>query len=228
MGNKKLFVGFILALLCGNAVDAATEAVKDCHVGADPWKLGRQVNSEKEKEYRLNESLEVVSLNSKGKPSSRCRLTANESTIVIPNGFDPSVDHPGLPVDQLPWIKGCGNPIVSKFTLTDPPAPVAGRVVVATVGTQCHDGDRSGTYQIINGQLACLLDGVTQLPVRYTEERQYHPSVSEVTYDDRRVVRRARNQFCPAHYDSLGMLIPEGFRHDIRTNGICRCGSPGC
>lgn len=54
------------------------------------------------------------------------------------------------------------------------------------VGTPCPgDGYRSATYQMINGQLACLLDGV----VRVTES--YHRPEPEVVYVDR-VIREER------------------------------------
>lgn len=208
---------------CGSAATAAT---KDCKVGASPWRDGRQVNPATEKEYRLDASQEFDNLNKKGK-TVRCNLAARESTIVMPNGFDPSVDHPGLPVEQLAWIKGCGNPIVSKFKFKfaikspAPAAPVVATPVVPIVvplpvvvaqpaltreGTECHDGERRGAHEMRSGQMACVLYGVTNtssVSVQAREHvivRQYRQSEPEVVYVDRRVYE-PQFQEEPMYYD---------------------------
>ena len=114
----KLFVWMVLFLsvsVSGNS--SAATPVKDCNVGANPWYPGRQVDVTKEIEYRIVNPLEVNSLSKGDKASGPCRLLPEVSTVLIPIGFDPSVDHPGLSVKELPWIKRCGNPIVSKFSI---------------------------------------------------------------------------------------------------------------
>lgn len=228
----KFIIGFILAVLVGSANGAP--AVKDCNVGADPWKKGRQVGPN-EKEYRLSGPLEVVSLNSKGKPSAKCRLTPNESTIVLPVGFDPSIDHPGLPIDQLAWVKGCGNPIVSKFKFTVNPTPIPQAVVLPVVpapvvaqapiiptireGSECRSGNEVGTYRVINGQLSCLLNAVRTESVarhRQQEEFVYEDEYyeDEVYYDDE-VVEGRRSSWVPW---VVGGLAAAGIWWDSRYN----------
>lgn len=34
--------------------------------------------------------------------------------------------------------------------------------------------------------------------------------------------------YCPTYIDQWGMLVREGYKHDTRSGGFCRCGSPGC
>ncbi len=112
MANLFGWIVFSL-VVAGNA--NATVHVKDCNVGVSPWHKGREVDLAKEREYRLDTPLLLESLGKGDKSSGVCRLLPEVSTIVIPIGFDTSIDHPGLPVRELPWIKKCGNPIVSKF-----------------------------------------------------------------------------------------------------------------
>ncbi|MEK7148510.1 MAG: hypothetical protein AAB770_01190 [Patescibacteria group bacterium] len=112
MANLFGWIVFSL-VVAGNA--NATVPVKDCNVGVSPWHKGREVDLAKEREYRLDTPLLLESLGKGDKSSGVCRLLPEVSTIVIPIGFDTSIDHPGLPVRELPWIKKCGNPIVSKF-----------------------------------------------------------------------------------------------------------------
>lgn len=192
---RNILVCIVLALLYGNVWAGA---IKDCHVGADPWRSGRQADTVNAKEYRLNEPILLESLNSKGKPSGVCRLTAGESTIVIPNGFDTSVDHPGLPVDQLAWIKGCGNPIVSKFKLTIAPAtlpfaqtaaPIPPPVVappppvVSMEGRECRYGERMGTYLFVDRQMVCLIQEVVRVqPAPQLQYEEYEEYEEEVEY----------------------------------------------
>lgn len=111
----KLFdlIAFLSLMAVGNA--NAAVPVKDCNVGVSPWNNGRQVDTSREAEYRLDAPLLLESLGKGDKSSGVCRLLPKVSTIVIPIGFDPSIDHPGLSMKELPWIKKCGNPIVSKF-----------------------------------------------------------------------------------------------------------------
>lgn len=59
--------------------------------------------------------------------------------------------------------------------------PKVAQLDTSKVGTPCPGGGRSGTYQIINGQVACLLDGV----VRVTES-SYHREPEVVDPESRR------------------------------------------
>jgi hypothetical protein len=104
-----------IAFLLLMATVSANAAVPDCNIGASPWQEGRHVDTSREIEYRLDAPLLLESLGKGDKSSGVCRLLPEVSTIVIPIGFDPSIDHPGLSPKELPWIKKCGNPIVSKF-----------------------------------------------------------------------------------------------------------------
>ncbi|MDO8446265.1 MAG: hypothetical protein Q7T53_09210 [Deltaproteobacteria bacterium] len=41
------------------------------------------------------------------------------------------------------------------------------------------------------------------------------------------VLEKELEAACPERIDR-GRHIPAGYKHDSRSNGICRCGSPGC
>lgn len=71
------------------------------------------------------------------------------------------------------------------------PAPEQPKAIVAQpqpqpqpaslkVGAECGDSERKGTYQMINGQIACLLDGIVRNPVRIAEP--YYCPEPEVVY----------------------------------------------
>ena len=114
---SKIFVWAALcffAIVSGSA--SAAVSIKDCNVGANPWQKGRQVGTNEE-EYKFTTPFVLDSLGKGDKASGPCKFSPEVSTIVIPNGFDPSIDHPGLDPQKRPWIKLCGNPIVSKFRI---------------------------------------------------------------------------------------------------------------
>jgi hypothetical protein len=111
---------FMLLLFAAGA--NAVQGIKDCHVGANPWFLGRHVDRTTEAEYVLTKPLVVESLNKEGKPSGRCSLAAGEH-IVVPFDFDASINHSFATREEkmkLAWIKRCGNPIVSRFRFVVP------------------------------------------------------------------------------------------------------------
>lgn len=90
-----------------------------CRVGLSPWQQGRQINNATETEYRFRHYKEIVTLGKGGRPSGICVLDPEESTLVVPNGFNPEIDSSGLAPEDLPWISVCGNPIISKFSLSE-------------------------------------------------------------------------------------------------------------
>lgn len=117
MKKMSVLVMLFLALFIG-VVPSAFGGVPLCRVGLSPWWEGRPFNPAVETEYRFKGHREITTLGKRGVPWT-CVLDPSDSTVVMPNGFNPEIDSSGLASEDLPWLRVCGNPIVSKFRISD-------------------------------------------------------------------------------------------------------------
>ncbi|MBI5400568.1 MAG: hypothetical protein HZB12_00415 [Candidatus Yonathbacteria bacterium] len=137
-------------------------------------------------EKRLH-SKKVVAKKHGGAEHSKPKQAKMDASVLIANVVKSCADRGGELVSE-------NGKATCVTKVAQPPAqdiqPKVARLDTSKVGTPCHGGDRSATYQIINGQIACLLDGVVRLPVRVVESipaMQYYRPAPEVVYVDRPV-----------------------------------------
>lgn len=112
---------------------------------------------------------------------SNPKSTKEEAEALVANALKSCADRGGELVMENGKAK-CETKVVQEPVQVTPPK--VAQLETSKVGTPCPGGGRSGTYQIINGQLACLLDGV----VRVTESYQ-RPEPEVVYAEPRRIVR---------------------------------------
>lgn len=178
-------------------------------IGSSETKLGKIEAAIKDHERRLHSKKSAV----KHRPIPRRLKVAPakeaDTAAILANAIKSCADRGGELVSEN-GKAACVTKVATKPDQIDPPK--VAQLGTSKVGTQCFSGDRSGTYQIINGQIACLLDGV----VRVTESYQ-RPEPEVVYAEPRRIIREEfpRQQEEETYYEEdqrggLSSLLPWG------------------